>query len=80
MRKLHAGRGRLRVRVKRVTGGVGGRRDAATVARLQDNPQFRADLDAARTEIAAARAQGLRPAKDCAAEAETLQVRPASAL
>ncbi|MEB1530233.1 acid phosphatase [Xanthomonas sp. WHRI 7945] len=53
---------------------------AATVARLQDNPQFRADLDGARKEIAAARAQGLKPAKDCAAEAETLQVRPASAL
>ncbi|MFC6840624.1 acid phosphatase [Xanthomonas theicola] len=53
---------------------------AATVARLQDNPQFRADLQAARKEIAAARTQGLKPAKDCAAEAETLQVRPASAL
>ncbi|MCC4596200.1 phosphatase PAP2 family protein [Xanthomonas campestris pv. phormiicola] len=53
---------------------------AATVARLQDNPQFRADLEGARKEIAAARAQGLTPAKDCAAEAKTLQVRPASAL
>ncbi|UKE50933.1 phosphatase PAP2 family protein [Xanthomonas translucens] len=53
---------------------------AATVAKLQDNPQFRADLEGARKEIAAARAQGLTPAKDCAVEAKTLQVRPASAL
>jgi acid phosphatase (class A) len=53
---------------------------AATVARLHDDPGFRADLEGARQEIAAARAHGLAPAKDCAAEAETLQVRPASAL
>ncbi|KLD77342.1 phosphatase [Xanthomonas hyacinthi DSM 19077] len=53
---------------------------AATVAKLQDNPQFRADLEGARQEIGAARAQGLTPAKDCAAETKTQQVRPASAL
>ncbi|NYF22360.1 acid phosphatase (class A) [Xanthomonas sp. JAI131] len=53
---------------------------AATVARLHADPAFRADLEGARKEIAAARAQGLMPAQDCAAEAATLQVRPESAL
>lgn len=53
---------------------------AATVARLHDDPAFRADLAAARSEIAAARAAGQTPANDCAAEAAVLQVRPASAL
>ncbi|MET7142600.1 phosphatase PAP2 family protein [Xanthomonas sp. CFBP 8445] len=53
---------------------------AATVARLHDDPAFRADLAAARGEIAAARAAGRMPAGDCAAEAGVLQVRPASAL
>ncbi|WP_185814729.1 phosphatase PAP2 family protein [Xanthomonas sp. SS] len=53
---------------------------AATVARLHADPAFRADLEDARKEIAAARAQGLTPAQDCAAEAATLQVRPESAL
>lgn len=53
---------------------------ASTVARLHADPTFRADLDAAREEIASARKQGLRPTQDCAAEAEVLKVRPASAL
>lgn len=53
---------------------------AATVARLHDDAAFRGDLAAARKEIAAARAQGLKPARDCAAEAEVLKVRPAEAL
>jgi acid phosphatase (class A) len=53
---------------------------AATVARLHADPAFRADLEGARREIADARAQGLTPAKDCAAETTTLQVRPESAL
>lgn len=52
----------------------------ATVARLHGNPQFRADLDAARRDIADAHAHGLTPRKDCAAEAQTLKVRPGSAL
>ncbi len=45
---------------------------AATVARLHDNAQFKADLEAARAEIAAARAKGLPPSRDCAAEAAGL--------
>ncbi|KAB7776836.1 MULTISPECIES: phosphatase PAP2 family protein [unclassified Xanthomonas] len=53
---------------------------AATVARLHDDAAFRADLAAARGEIAAARAAGRMPAGDCTAENEVLQVRPASAL
>lgn len=53
---------------------------AATVARLHDDPTFLADLAAARREIAAARAQGLQPARDCAAESAALRVRPESAL
>ncbi|MCC4596199.1 phosphatase PAP2 family protein [Xanthomonas campestris pv. phormiicola] len=53
---------------------------AAAVARLHADPAFRADLDAARGEIARARAQGATPGEDCAAQAQTLQARPASAL
>jgi acid phosphatase (class A) len=45
---------------------------AATVARLHAEPQFRADVEAARGELAAARAAGRKPARDCAAEAEAL--------
>jgi acid phosphatase (class A) len=45
---------------------------AATVARLHDQPEFRTDLAAARTEIAAARAAGRRPTRDCAKEAAAL--------
>jgi len=53
---------------------------AAAVARLHDNAQFRADLEAARMEITRARAAGLAPAADCAAQAEVLKQRPESAL
>lgn len=53
---------------------------AAAVARLHDNPAFRADLQAARGEIARARVQGPMPAQDCAAQAQALNVRPAEAL
>jgi acid phosphatase (class A) len=45
---------------------------SATVARLQDQAEFRADLQAARAEIAAARARGLPPTRDCAKEAAQL--------
>ena len=45
---------------------------SATVAKLQDQPEFRADLEAARAEIAAARARGLPPTRDCAKEAAQL--------
>nr|WP_306848361.1 phosphatase PAP2 family protein [Cupriavidus necator] len=41
---------------------------AATVARLHADPTFRADLERARQEVAAARAAGARPARDCQAE------------
>jgi acid phosphatase (class A) len=45
---------------------------AATVARLHADPTFRADLEAAKGELAAVRAKGLQPARDCKAEAEAL--------
>lgn len=45
---------------------------SATVARLQSSPEFQADLEAARTEIAAARAAGSAPSRDCAIEASQL--------
>ena len=38
------------------------------LARLHSNAEFRADLDAARKEIAAIRASGEKPQLDCAAE------------
>ena len=45
---------------------------AGTVARLHAEPTFRADMDAARAEFAAIRAQGLAPTRDCKAEAAAL--------
>ena len=45
---------------------------AGTVARLHADPGFRADLEAARAELGAVRANGLRPQHDCAAEAAAL--------
>jgi acid phosphatase (class A) len=45
---------------------------SATVARLHDQPAFRADLAAARQEIKAARSSGRKPTRDCAAEAARL--------
>lgn len=45
---------------------------AAVVARLEAEPAFRADLEAARSEIAAERAQDLKPTRDCPAEAAAL--------
>ena len=41
---------------------------SATVARLHADPVFRAQLDSAHAEIAAARARGAAPTGDCAAE------------
>ncbi|MBN1380754.1 MAG: phosphatase PAP2 family protein [Deltaproteobacteria bacterium] len=49
---------------------------AATVARLHANPQFLSDLEAAKAEIAAIRAKGLKPTCDCSAEAAAMAVRP----
>jgi acid phosphatase (class A) len=45
---------------------------AATVARLHADPSFRADLEAAKAELAAVRAKGLQPARNCKAEAASL--------
>ncbi|GAB3511500.1 acid phosphatase [Pseudoxanthomonas daejeonensis] len=45
---------------------------SGTFARLQADPVFRADVAAATRELADARAQGLPPGRDCAAEAAAL--------
>ena len=45
---------------------------AATVARLHAEPAFRADMDAARAELAAIRSKDLPPVRDCKAEAAAL--------
>ena len=45
---------------------------AATVARLHADATFRADLEAAKAEVAAIRAKGLAPTGDCKAEAAAL--------
>jgi len=45
---------------------------AATVARLQADPEFRAAVEVATGEVAKARASGLKPARDCTAEAAAL--------
>jgi len=45
---------------------------AATVARLHADPTFRADVQAATDELASVRSKGLKPARDCKAEAEAL--------
>ena len=52
---------------------------AATVARLHADPAFEADLAAARQELAAVRAKGLAPTRDCAAEAAALALDPPTA-
>jgi len=45
---------------------------AGTVARLHADPVFRADLEAAKAEFAALSRRGLKPQRDCAAEAAAL--------
>jgi acid phosphatase (class A) len=45
---------------------------AGTVARLHADATFRADLEAAKAELATVRAKGLKPQRDCAAEAAAL--------
>jgi acid phosphatase (class A) len=45
---------------------------AATVARLHADPAFLADLQAAKAELAAVRAKGLKPVRDCTAETKAL--------
>jgi acid phosphatase (class A) len=49
---------------------------AATVARLHADPLFRDELEAARTEQATVRAKGLKPARDCKADADALARYP----
>jgi acid phosphatase (class A) len=49
---------------------------AATVAVLHSNPAFVADLQSAKAELAAARAKGLKPTRDCKAEAAELAQQP----
>ena len=45
---------------------------AAALARLHAEPEFRTDLEKAKAELAAVRAQGATPTRDCAAEAAAL--------
>ena len=45
---------------------------AATVARLHSIPEFLSDLEKAKAELVAVRAKGLKPSRDCAAEAAAL--------
>ena len=49
---------------------------AATVARLHANPMFLADLEAAKGELAAVRANGLKPPRGCDAEATAMALDP----
>ena len=49
---------------------------AATVARLHADPAFRADLEAARKELAAVRAKNRKPVRDCKAEVDALAGMP----
>lgn len=46
---------------------------SATVARLHADAAFRADMEAAKAEVAAARQSGAAPKQDCAAEAASLE-------
>jgi acid phosphatase (class A) len=55
---------------------AGGLVGTSVVARLNDDPVFRADLEAAKAEIAAARAAGQAPTRDCKAEAAALSNDP----
>lgn len=52
---------------------------AGTVARLHADPAFRADLEAARAELIAVRNKGLKPTRDCIAEAAALALQPSLA-
>lgn len=47
---------------------------AAVVARLHSEPEFLADLDTAKDELAVIRAKGLSPERDCDAEAAALTI------
>ena len=47
---------------------------AAAVARLHADPAFRAELEAAKAELVAVRAKGLKPTRDCQVEADALAI------
>jgi acid phosphatase (class A) len=51
---------------------------ASTVARLEANRDFRADVEAAKAEVVVARAKGLKPQRDCKVEAEAMALQPPS--
>lgn len=48
---------------------------SATAARLHADPAFRADVEAAKAELAAARAKHLKPTRDCQAEAAAMAIK-----
>ena len=52
---------------------------AGAVARLHADPAFLADLESARNELAWVRKRGLKPTRDCSAEAAALAVKPSLA-
>jgi acid phosphatase (class A) len=52
---------------------------AAVVARLQADPAFLAEMEAAKSELAAVRAKGLKPMRNCIGEADALAQYPQSA-
>jgi acid phosphatase (class A) len=52
---------------------------AGTLARLHVNEEFGADLAAAKDELATARNKGMKPDRDCAAEAAALAIKPSLA-
>lgn len=49
---------------------------AAAVARLHADPAFLAELEAAKAELASLRTKGVKPTRDCKAEAEALSQDP----
>ncbi|MDD4241614.1 MAG: phosphatase PAP2 family protein, partial [Smithellaceae bacterium] len=49
---------------------------SAVFSRLHAGPGFVSDMKAAKAEIAAARARGLKPRRNCAAEAAALALQP----
>jgi acid phosphatase (class A) len=49
---------------------------AAAVARLQADPGFRAEMKAAKAELAVVRSKGLKPTGDCQAESDALAHHP----
>lgn len=52
---------------------------AGAVARLHADPAFLADLKSARAELASVRKRGLKPTRDCNAEAAALTIKPSLA-